>query len=58
MPDLKRFQFKHNFATRLGLVFLVLCALTGLLAHLTFALSGASDVDIARLEAIPVPERM
>jgi peptide/nickel transport system substrate-binding protein len=57
MLDLKNIRFRHNFATRLGLVFIVLCALTGLLAHVTFWLSGAGQVDMASIEAIPAPER-
>ena len=57
MPDLKNIRLQHNFATRLALVFVALCALTGLLAHITFWLSGSGQVDMARIEAIPQPER-
>jgi peptide/nickel transport system substrate-binding protein len=57
MLSQKKFRFKHNFATRLLVVFLSLCALTTLMAHLTYTLAGAGKGDLAQLQAIPAPER-
>ena len=55
--DVRNLHKRQNIFTRLGAVFLCLFSLVGLLSYLTFWLSGASDVDIAKIEVIPAPDR-
>ena len=55
--NLRTLHTRYATIRRLVTIFFILFALTALLAELTFWLSGAGDVDIAQVEAIPTPER-